>query len=134
MRRMRFKASPLAAALIASAFSVLAIAQAPQVPRFNRVITLLQQKKPVFGVYWPGNPSGRGRAGAPPPTDVPPKQPAEFAREALAYKDADFLFSGALEGGIERGYAPVSGFVRALADAAAMTRARFLPMTASLVV
>ena len=51
----------LVSATLAVALNALAIAQAP-VPRFNRVITLLEQKKPVFGVYWPSNPSGRGRA------------------------------------------------------------------------
>jgi 4-hydroxy-2-oxoheptanedioate aldolase len=131
MRRMRFTFLLVSATLAAGALTLPALAQAP---RLNQVIALLEQKKPVFGVYWPSNPSGRGRAGAPPPADVPPKPPAELAREALAYKNADFLFSGALEGGMDRGYAPVSSFIKATVDAVAMTRARFLPMATPLVV
>ena len=121
MPRMRCKLLLVSASLAIAALNVLAIAQAPPVPRFNRIITLLEQKKPVFGVYWPGNPSGRGRAGAPPPAEVAPKAPAEFAREALAYHDADFFFSGALEG--------VSG-----TTAVSQTRARFMSASTPLVV
>jgi 4-hydroxy-2-oxoheptanedioate aldolase len=134
MPRMRCTSLVASASLAVGALSVLAIAQAPAVPRFNRVITLVEQKKPVFGVYWPSNPSGRGRAGASPPPAVAPKAPAELAREALAYHDADFFFSGALEGGLERGYAPVNDFVKATVDAVSQTRARFLPMSTPLIV
>ena len=134
MPRMRCTLLLVSASLAIGALNVLAIAQAPPVPRFNRIITLLEQKKPVFGVYWPGNPSGRGRAGAPPPAEVAPKAPAEFAREALAYHDADFLFSGALEGGMDRGYAPVNDFVKATVDAVSQTRARFMSASTPLVV
>ncbi len=134
MPRMRCKLLLVSASLAIGALDVLAIAQAPPVPRFNRIITLLEQKKPVFGVYWPSNPSGRGRGGAPPPAEVAPKAPAEFAREALAYHDADFFFSGALEGGMDRGYAPVNDFVKATVDAVSQTRARFMSASTPLVV
>jgi 2-keto-3-deoxy-L-rhamnonate aldolase RhmA len=123
----------VSASIAVGALNVLALAQAPP-PRLNRVIALVEQKKPVFGVYWPSNPSGRGRAGAPPPSEVPPKTPAELAREALEYHDADFFFSGALEGGMDRGYPPVSAFVKATVDAVSQTRARFLPASTPLVV
>ena len=106
----------------------------PRPTRLNHVIELLEQKKPVFGVYWPTNPSGRGRAGAPPPTDVPPKQPGELAREALAYRATDFLFSGAIEGGIDRGIGPVADFVKATAEAGALSRTPFAGVTAPLIV
>jgi 4-hydroxy-2-oxoheptanedioate aldolase len=134
MPRMRWKSLLVSASVIAGALNALAVGQAPPVPRFNRVITLLEQKKPVFGVYWPSNPSGRGRAGAPPPAEGPPKAPPELARDALAYHDADFFFSGALEGGMERGYAPVKDFVKATVDAVSQTRARFLPVATPLIV
>jgi 4-hydroxy-2-oxoheptanedioate aldolase len=134
MQPMRVKLLIVTVSLAAGALNVLAFAQAPKPPRLNRVITLIEQNKPVFGVYWPSNPSGRGRGGAAPPADVPPKTPAELAQQAMGYKEADFLFSGALEAGMERGYPPVSSFVKATVDAAAATRARFLPMTTPLIV
>src|SRR6185295_16176530 len=113
---------------------VLAAAQAPPRQRFNHVIELLEQKQPVFGVYWPTNPSGRGRAGAPPPSDVPPKQPAELAREALMYGATDFLFSGALEGGFDRGIGPVTDFVKATAQAGALSKTPYVRLAAPLIV
>jgi 4-hydroxy-2-oxoheptanedioate aldolase len=123
----------LSAALVAGIMNVLVAGQAPARQRLNHVIELLEQKKPVFGVYWPGNPSGRGRAGAP-PTDVPPKQPIQFAREALAYRSADFLFSGAMEGGVDRGILSVTDFVKASAEAGALIKAPYLRFAAPLIV
>jgi 2-keto-3-deoxy-L-rhamnonate aldolase RhmA len=124
----------LCVSLGVATLNVLAMAQPSRVPRANRVIALLEHKQPVFGVYWPSNPSGRGRAGAPPPADVAPKAPAVLAREALAYHEADFYFSGALEGGMDRGYGPVSEFVKATVDAVAQTRTRFLSASTPLIV
>jgi 2-keto-3-deoxy-L-rhamnonate aldolase RhmA len=124
-----FRGGPIICAL-----SVLATAQAQPRQRLNHVIDLLEQKKPVFGVYWPANPSGRGRAGAPPPSAVPPKQPSELAREALAYGATDFLFSGALEGGIDRGIGPVTDFVKAMAEAGAPSKTPFVRLPAPLIV
>jgi 4-hydroxy-2-oxoheptanedioate aldolase len=103
-------------------------------PRLNHVIELLEQKKPVFGVYWPTNSRGRGRAGAPPPADVTPKPPGELAREALAYHSADFLFSGAMEDGVDRAIGPVTDFVKATADAGALAKAPFPRLPAPLIV
>jgi 4-hydroxy-2-oxoheptanedioate aldolase len=131
---MRVRSPLIRTLLFFGMLNVLAIGQAQHRQRFNHVVELLDQKKPVFGVYWPTNPSGRGRAGAPPPTDVPPKAPSELAREALAYRSADFLFSGALEGGIERGIGPVGDFVKATADAGALSKAPLLQLPAPLIV
>jgi 2-keto-3-deoxy-L-rhamnonate aldolase RhmA len=134
MRRMRSRSFFLSATLVAGLLNVLLAGQAPPRQRLNHVIELLEQKKPVFGVYWPSNPSGRGRAGAPPPTDVPPKLPSELAREALAYRSTDFLFSGAMEGGIDRAIGPVTDFVKATAEAGALAKSPFLRLPAPLVV
>jgi len=100
--------------------------------RMNPVIELLERTQPVFGVYWPTNPSGR--RGAPPPTDVPPKQPMELAREALAYRAADFLLNGSMEGGVDRAIGPVADFIKATADAGALTKTPFLRFAHPLVV
>ena len=100
--------------------------------RMNPVIELLEQHKPVFGVYWPSNP--QGRRGAPPPADVAPKPPAELARQALAYPAADFLFNGSMEGGVDRAIGPVADFIKATADAGALTRTPFLRFPHPLIV
>jgi 4-hydroxy-2-oxoheptanedioate aldolase len=91
--------------------------------RLNPMIDLLEQKKPQFGVYWPGNP--QGRRGGPPPADAVMKPPSDWAREALAYRNADFLFNGSMEGGVDRAIGGVTDFVKAAADAGALTRTPF---------
>jgi 4-hydroxy-2-oxoheptanedioate aldolase len=91
--------------------------------RLNPMIDLLEQKKPQFGVYWPGNP--QGRRGGPPPADAVMKPPSEWAREALAYRNADFLFNGSMEGGVDRAIGGVTDFVKAAADAGALTKTPF---------
>src|ERR1700730_2091573 len=91
--------------------------------RLNPMIDLLEQKKPLFGVYWPGNP--QGRRGGPPPADAVMKPPAEWAKEALAYRNADFLFNGSMEGGVDRAIGGVTDFIKATADAGALTKAPF---------
>jgi 4-hydroxy-2-oxoheptanedioate aldolase len=124
MPRMRSRACRLIPALaVASLMAGLALAQQRQ--RLNPVIELLEQKKAVFGVYWPSNPTGRGRAGAPPPASVPAKSPREFAKDALAYRAADFLFNGNMEGGVDRAIGPVTDFVQATADAGALMKTPF---------
>jgi 4-hydroxy-2-oxoheptanedioate aldolase len=134
MPRMRSRSILLSVTLVAALVNTIVFAQSPARRRLNHVIELLEQKKPVFGVYWPTNPGGRGRAGAPPPTDVPPKQPGELAREALAYRATDFLFNGAMEGGVDRAIGPVTEFAKAMADAGALTKTPFLRLPAPLIV
>ena len=133
MRRM-VRASVVALAIAGAAGASLSIGlvDAQKRQRMNPVIDLLEQHKPVFGVYWPGNP--QGRRGAPPPTDVPPKQPGELAREALAYPAADFLFNGSMEGGVDRAIGPVTDFIKATADAGALARTPFLRFPHPLIV
>jgi 4-hydroxy-2-oxoheptanedioate aldolase len=124
----------LGAAVAAVALLAVGVGHAQKRQRLNPMIDLLEQKKPVFGVYWPSNPLGRGRAGAPPPPATPPKRPAELAHDALAYAPADFLFSGAMEGGVDRAIGPVSDFIKATADAGALTKMPFLRFPHPLIV
>ncbi len=114
--------------VVAAAAAALTVGIAGQTParhRLNPVIDLLEQKKAVFGVYNPSNPNGRGRAGAPPPAPVTPKTQDELAREALAYGPGDFLFNGSMEGGLERALPAYAEFVKATADAGALTKTPF---------
>jgi 4-hydroxy-2-oxoheptanedioate aldolase len=110
-------------------FFVLAVAvfaiggQAQTRQRLNPMIELLEQKKPLFGVYWPGNP--QGRRGGPPPADAVVKPPLDWAKDALAYTNADFLFNGSMEGGVDRAIGGVTDFVKATADAGALVKTPF---------
>src|ERR687892_1152153 len=103
---MRTRSLLMPAGVCAAIFSVLAAGQAPRRQRLNPVIGLLEQNKPVFGVYAPSSspPGGRrstgsaqasatgssqtpGRADIGAPGGAPPalKRPLDLAREALAY-------------------------------------------------
>ena len=106
---------------VVGVFCIAGQAQTRQ--RLNPMIDLLEQKKPMFGVYWPGNP--QGRRGGPPPADAVMKPPADWAREALAYRNADFLFNGSMEGGVDRAIGGVTDFVKATADAGALIKTPF---------
>jgi 4-hydroxy-2-oxoheptanedioate aldolase len=127
----------LVAVIAAGAVCTVTLAQSPKKARpgrLNSVIALLEEKKPVFGLYTPsaGGQRGRGGAGrgapgaqpgtppATPPADTPAppvKTPADLAKEALAYQSADYLFSGSMEGGLDRGLPAFTDLVKALIDA-----------------
>ena len=103
-----------AAVVGVTALGALAIAQPKG--RLNPMIDLLEQKKPVFGLYAPSAPrGGRGRATAPAPVTTP----ADLAKEALAYEPYDILFSGAMERNFDAGYASFAQFVGELAKSPA---------------
>ncbi len=93
----------------------------------NPMIELHMQKQPIFGLYAPSNPRGRGnRAGGPgaaapvTPPPAPPvlKTPAELAKDALAYDKSDFVFDGTMESGVDRGIPAFTELVNGLAAAA----------------
>jgi 2-keto-3-deoxy-L-rhamnonate aldolase RhmA len=99
------------------AVMILGTIAAGQTPgaRLNPVIALLEQKKPVFGVYAPSNrrapgmqPTQGGEAAA--------KTPADLAAEALGYAKSDFVFDGSMEGSFDRGYGPFAAFVKGLGE------------------
>jgi len=92
-----------------------AVGQAPPHKRLNPVIALLEQNKPVFGVYAPSNGGRRGEPAMARPA-------IDLARDALAYQQADFLFNGSLEGGLDRGYAAVAEFFKAMDESAGTGR------------
>jgi 2-keto-3-deoxy-L-rhamnonate aldolase RhmA len=129
---MHFQSLVASAAALVAVVNVLAAGQEPRRQRLNPIIELLEQKKPVFGVYAPSPfPAGRGRSSpagasaAVAAADVPPatpKQPIDLAREALAYKDADFLFNGSMEGGVDRGLPAFTAFMKATADVGVLGR------------
>jgi len=140
--RARFAVVGVCAAVVASA---LVLAQAPA--RHNPMVALLQAKKAVFGLYAPsarppgrrgGGRGGRGAAGTlQPATPAPPvvlKTPEELATETMAYGQSDFIFSGGMEGGLERGLAPWTEFVTALGGTSLLSRTPSPHLTRALVV
>lgn len=94
-------------AAVAGLFAVPASAQS----RLNPVIELLEQKKPIFGLYAPSNP--RSRPGAPVPADSM-KSPKELAAIALTQPSADYLFDGSMERNFERTYPVFTEFAHGI--------------------
>lgn len=109
--------SAILAGTCTAAALVGATAMASQAPkRLNGIIDLLEQKKPVFGLYAPANRRApRGAAGSEAP--APQKSPGDLAKEALAYPNADFLFDGSMEGDFDRGYVSFAEFAKGMQDA-----------------
>jgi 2-keto-3-deoxy-L-rhamnonate aldolase RhmA len=89
--------------------ALVALAGVAEAQRLNPVIDLLEQKRPVFGLYAPSNP--RARPGEPAPTE-PTKQPAELAALALTQPNADFIFDGSMERNFDRTYPVFAEFAR----------------------
>jgi 2-keto-3-deoxy-L-rhamnonate aldolase RhmA len=110
------------------ALSVAAVAHG-QRQRLNPVIQLLEQHTPVFGLYAPSN--GGGRRGAPP---APVRPAIELAKDALAYKSADYLFNGSMEGGLDRGLPAFTDFVKALGEAAGPAKPPFFGLAHPLII
>lgn len=121
----------VAAALTSGA--ALALGEAPRA-RLNPLVELLEQKKPVFGLYAPSN-RRPGPAGAPAASPEPPKRtPLELAQDAVACRSSDFVFDGSMEGGLERGLPAFTEFVKAMGQAGALRRSPAPRLTHPLVV
>ena len=125
---------------IATACSTLLIgafaaAQTPDA-RHNRVIELLEQKRPVFGLYAPSNarPGGPPGAARPATPSAPAKSPAELAREAAAYKLSDFVFDGSMEGDFDKAFLVFVEFAKGLAGAGVVARAPVVHLTHPMIV
>ncbi len=114
----------------------LALGQEKAGGHLNPMIDLHIQKKPLFGLYAPSNPRGRGNRGGAPgapgttgtatagtpatPPPAPPilKSPAELAKDALGYDHSDFIFDGTMERGVDGGISAFTALVGGLAEAA----------------
>ena len=115
--RFRLTIGMATLALVVGPFS----GYAQSAERLNRMITLHQQSKPVFGLYAPRARTGRGRGGGAAPTGLA-KTPTELASETLAYASSDFVFDGSMERGVDRALSAFTGFVGAMRAAGATTR------------
>ena len=120
---MRARVGVLSAVVIAAA-GTIATAQAPK--HFNPMVDLLAAKKPVFGLYAPSNPrpvrpGGPGGPGAAPAAapaaPMPTKTPAELAKDAVAFKNSDFIFDGSMEGNFDQAYPVFSDLMKGMSGA-----------------
>ncbi len=114
--------SAVAALLAGSMSSPAAYAQS----HANPLVELHAAKKPVFGLYAPANPRGRGGRGGrgadpsqPAPAAPAQKSPAELAKDAVAYTLSDYLFDGAMESSatFDASYARFVEFMEGMAAA-----------------
>jgi 2-keto-3-deoxy-L-rhamnonate aldolase RhmA len=87
--------------------------------RLNPVIELLEQQKPVFGLYVPANP--RARPGTTVPADSV-KSPKQLATLALTHASADYLFDGSMERNFAHAYPVFNEFARGLFQAGVVSR------------
>ena len=114
------------ALILASAASLAVAAPRAQSTHLNPIISLLEQHKPVFGVYAPSN---GGRRGQP----VAPRPAIELAKDGLAYAKADFLFNGSAEGGIDRAMPAITEFIAGLDEAGGAAKSPWFGVTHPLV-
>jgi 2-keto-3-deoxy-L-rhamnonate aldolase RhmA len=89
--------------------------------RFNPVVELLAQRKPVFGVYAPRNPRA-GRGAPPEATQQGTKTPTQLAQDALAYKAGDYIFDGSMEGDFDAAFPVFAEFMKGLAAGGTVER------------
>jgi len=93
--------------------------------RLNPIISLLEAKQPVFGLYAPAN--RRVRPGeAAPATAVPTKTPAELALEALGNKTTDYVFDGSMEGNYDAAFPTFAEFMKGLESVGTVQKSPFL--------
>jgi 2-keto-3-deoxy-L-rhamnonate aldolase RhmA len=130
---MQSRMIPAAAALAILGGAAILPAQTEVWKRHNPVIDLLEQGKPVFGLYAPSN-RRFSPPGAPTPSPVPPKTPLELARQAIAYKATDYIFDGTMEGDFDKAYASFSDFTRAMSEAGVVAKAPVTRLTHPLIV
>ena len=103
----------------------------------NPMIDLMIQQQPVFGLYAPTPPRGRGgrQGGATADAPAPPAvTQAELARQAFDYKQADFIFNGNMERNLEGVLPTFIEFVEALTGNGGIVREPFLHLSHPLVV
>lgn len=86
------------------------LADAPK-QRLNPMIGLIEQGKPVMGLYAPSNRKPPGAAADAP---APNKTPAELAKETVGYQLSDFVFDGSMEHSYDQSLPVFTAFAQAL--------------------
>lgn len=90
------------------------LAQPAKQRRLNPIVELLEQHKPVFGLYGPQNRR--------PGSTALQKAPLELARETVAYEFSDYIFDGSMEHDFEAGFPAFTAFANALHEVAPVSR------------
>lgn len=111
----------LALVAATSLLAAPALAQSTGSSRLNPVIGLLEQNRPVFGLYAPANP--RVRPGETAAVQAATKTPAQLARDALGYTGADYIFDGSMERNFDRTYPAFAELARGMFDGGMLQRA-----------
>lgn len=93
--------------------------------RINPMIALHERGGAVLGLYAPANRSGRGSA-----ADAVQRTPHELAAETLGFERSDFVFTGSMEGGVDRGIGAWTAYVDALQEQGATARSHPLVLKA----
>jgi 4-hydroxy-2-oxoheptanedioate aldolase len=139
----------LTALAVVSVVGGLAFAQGSH--RFNPMVELLSQKKPVFGLYAPSNrrflgggpgapggagmrPGGAATPAAPAAPAEPAKTPAQLAKEAVDYPISDFIFDGSMEGDFDRAYPAFSELMSGMSSAGILLKSPYPHLNHSIVV
>src|SRR5439155_5775674 len=104
----------LASSITVTLLTGIVWSQGRRTPRLNPIIEVLEQKKPLFGLYAPSNPRGRG--GAASVGDAVIRQPGELARMALDNHQMDFLFNGSMQGGLDIQMPSFIEYVKGMVD------------------
>jgi 4-hydroxy-2-oxoheptanedioate aldolase len=94
------------------------------------MIDLLAAKRAVFGLGLPsaggggrgGNRGGGQPPATPAPDPAPPRTPLEMAKDAIAHPEADYFFSGSMEGGVDRGLPALTTLADAIVEAGAIAK------------
>ena len=103
------------ALIVASACTDTSDTSATQ-ERLNPMIGLHEQGQSQFGMYAPANRRGRGGAAG------EQKTPTQLAQETLGFTESDYIFSGSMEGSVERGLPDWESYVAALMESGATIR------------
>lgn len=106
----------------AMAVSLSTISSLSAQPRLNPVIDLVAKKQPVFGLYGPAN--RRSRPGTPALPGDSIKSPAQLATDALAYKKADYIFDGSMEGDFEAALPVFASFSKGMVDQGSLQKGK----------
>ena len=93
--------------------------------RLNPIISLLEAKQPVFGLYAPANRRVRPGETAP-AAAAPTKTPAELALEALGNKTGDYVFDGSMEGNFDAAFPTFAEFMKGLESGGTVQKSPFI--------
>ncbi len=128
---MFYATNPIRTVVAAGALLVCTAAPSAAQSRLNPVISLLEAKQPVFGLYAPANPRVRPGASAVP---AAVKSADQLAAEAVGFTRADYIFDGTMEGNFDRGYASFTDFAAGVSKARAAHAGHSASMMAPLFV